>query len=213
MYVYLLWQEGKILANGLQEAPIEWQVRNASFFFTTPQWSARSLKGLSVGISHNAFSHREMSSQHEQGRNVAGVWEQLLGGRKGGREWRRAESREHGQSKGGKKGSAQRAAVSFRQIEFLSGLLFELQMSSMRETYWRGQTWSWKFAYCILAVAWYAKISELTCRGVVRLWVLSCNFKHEGKRLAEETILCLKTEQIAQALHFSSQRRTRWSSG
>ena len=48
-------------------------------FNTLPQWSAQPLKGPAVGISHNACSQRETSSQHEQGRNVARVWEQPFG--------------------------------------------------------------------------------------------------------------------------------------
>lgn len=63
---------------GLKKKPFD-QVRNVSLCYSLPQRSARFLKRLAVGISHNVFSHRETSSQHEQRRNVARVWERLSG--------------------------------------------------------------------------------------------------------------------------------------
>lgn len=108
-----------IIASGLQEEPFDQQARNASLLYTFPQWSARPLKGLAVGVSHNAFSHRETSSQHEQGRNVARVWERLSGLREGvmdQRAWSRDRRKEGVCTEGSR--------VSLKQMEFLFGFTF-----------------------------------------------------------------------------------------
>ena len=82
VFTFYLWLVCNIFASGSQEEPFDGQqARNPSLLYTFT--SAQPLKGLAVGISHNAFSHRETSSQHEQGRNVARVWERLSGWREG----------------------------------------------------------------------------------------------------------------------------------
>lgn len=90
------------------------QAGNAGPHYASPQWSVWPLEGLAVGISHNAFSHRETSSQHEQGRNVARVWERPSGWREGVTD-QRAWSRE-----GRKEGVyAEGSRVSLKHTEFL----------------------------------------------------------------------------------------------
>lgn len=83
-----------ILASGLQKELFDQVAGTAGLVYTLV--SAWPRKGLVADISHNAFSHRETSSQHEQGRNVVRVWERPSAG---GRESR---PREHGQE--GRKG-------------------------------------------------------------------------------------------------------------
>lgn len=57
------------LAGSLQKVVFDRLAGTTSLVYTlTFAWP---LNGLAVKISHNAFSHRETSSQHEQGRNVA----------------------------------------------------------------------------------------------------------------------------------------------
>ncbi len=96
-------------------------------FYTLPQWSARPLKGQAVGISHNAFSHRETSSQHEQGRNVARVWERPSG-------WREEVTDQRAWSRKGRKEGVctEGSRVSLKQMEFM----FPVE-PQMRESYCR----------------------------------------------------------------------------
>ena len=121
---FYLWQICNLLASSLQGQLWDRLAGTTSLFYTYT--SAWPLKGLAVEISHNAFSHRETSSQHEQRRNVARVWERPSGWREGvmaQRAWSRR-----------KEESAQGSKVSLRQLEFLFCFSFQLQI---REPYYR----------------------------------------------------------------------------
>lgn len=97
-----------------QDELLDRQARRADFFSSLPQWSTWLLKGPAVGISHNACSHRETSSQHEQGWNVARVWERPCGWREGvtDQRARSREGRKEGVCREGSRGSLNGSAVS-----------------------------------------------------------------------------------------------------
>lgn len=82
----------------VQLESVDQHVRNANLGSILLQRSTQFLNGRAIGISHNAFSHRETSSQHEQGRNAAWVWERPFGRREGvtDQRARQREGREAG---------------------------------------------------------------------------------------------------------------------
>lgn len=98
MLVFYLWQVCNISPCSLQEELFDRRAGTVSLVYTFT--SAWPLKGLVVEISHNAFSHRETSSQHEQGRNVAWVWERPSGWREGVTAQRAWSRRKEGSAKG-----------------------------------------------------------------------------------------------------------------
>lgn len=116
-----------ILASGLQKELFDQVAGTAGLVYTLV--SAWPLKGLVVEISHNAFSHRETSSQHEQGRNVARVWERPSGWREGVTAQRTWSRRKEGSVKGAAEFLfSSWAAFQFSyQQEKVQGKIFEVR--------------------------------------------------------------------------------------
>lgn len=150
---FYLWQICNLLASSLQGELWDRLAGTTSLFYTYT--SAWPLKGLAVEISHNAFSHRETSSQHEQRRNVARVWERPSGWREGVMAQRAWSSRQEGRV------STEGSKVSLKRLEFLFCFSFQLQI---RETYCRERR-SLHNALCVYICTW----SELlyTCNVTV----------------------------------------------
>lgn len=95
-----------ILASGSQEEPFDRQARNASLLYTFPQWSAGLRRARPLGFPTMLLA----TGRRPPSMNKGGMWPECGSDRQdGGRESR---TREHGQGKGGEKGSAQRAAES-----------------------------------------------------------------------------------------------------
>lgn len=140
MLVFFLWQVCNILASSLQEELFDRRAGTASLVYTFT--SAWPLKGLVVEISHNAFSHRETSSQHEQGRNVARVWERPSGWREGVTAQRAWSRRKEGSAKG---------AAEFLLSKW--GFCFAFHFSYKQEETSVGKKRSFEFAHWLFVNA------------------------------------------------------------